>query len=253
MQGIAGLALPGGVAAGHRAPARRAHRRPRVVGDPLPGGAGRPRAGRRARARHPRRDRRRHLHRARRAARCCGGPARPRRCRRSPPEHDIDLAQSYAYSNGDEDVPFLRTVGRPRALNPEPGLAAAARDDAAGRSRGSGRAAGPGAGEVARTVGRRRRHARRLRHRARRSARSAAPAATAVDLGIALGGELGTALAGVRLDVARRRAPGAARPAVFLFNHQSQLDVLVARRSCCAAASPGVAKKEAGATTRLRR
>jgi len=33
-------------------------------------------------------------------------------------EHGIDLGQSYAYSNGDEDVPFLRTVGRPRALNP---------------------------------------------------------------------------------------------------------------------------------------
>src|SRR4051794_33693596 len=32
--------------------------------------------------------------------------------------HDVDLAQSFAYSNGDEDVPFLRTVGRPRALNP---------------------------------------------------------------------------------------------------------------------------------------
>ena len=33
-------------------------------------------------------------------------------------EHGIDLPQSYAYSNGNEDVPFLRTVGRPRAVNP---------------------------------------------------------------------------------------------------------------------------------------
>ena len=41
--------------------------------------------------------------------------------------HDIDLAQSYAYSNGDEDVPFLRTVGRARALNPGKGLVTAAR------------------------------------------------------------------------------------------------------------------------------
>src|SRR5918998_2212134 len=42
-------------------------------------------------------------------------------------EHGIDLAQSFAYSNGDEDVPFLRTVGRARALNPGRGLASAAR------------------------------------------------------------------------------------------------------------------------------
>ena len=39
------------------------------------------------------------------------------------PRHGIDLEASYAYSNGTEDVPFLSTVGRARALNPEPGLA----------------------------------------------------------------------------------------------------------------------------------
>src|SRR5260221_2351322 len=42
-------------------------------------------------------------------------------------EHEIDLAESYAYSNGDEDVPFLRTAGRPRAVNPGHHLAEAAR------------------------------------------------------------------------------------------------------------------------------
>ena len=39
------------------------------------------------------------------------------------PQHGVDLELSYAYSNGTEDVPFLSTVGRARALNPEPGLA----------------------------------------------------------------------------------------------------------------------------------
>ena len=39
------------------------------------------------------------------------------------PRHGIDLEASFAYSNGTEDVPFLSTVGRARALNPEPGLA----------------------------------------------------------------------------------------------------------------------------------
>ena len=42
-------------------------------------------------------------------------------------EHDIDLAESYAYSNGDEDVPFLQTAGRARAINPGRELEKAAR------------------------------------------------------------------------------------------------------------------------------
>src|SRR5215510_4990363 len=42
-------------------------------------------------------------------------------------KHGIDLQQSYAYSNGDEDVPFLRTAGRSRAINPGRHLAEAAR------------------------------------------------------------------------------------------------------------------------------
>src|SRR5499427_1672852 len=42
-------------------------------------------------------------------------------------KHGIDLAQSYAYSNGDEDVPFLRPGGRARAINPGRHLAEAAR------------------------------------------------------------------------------------------------------------------------------
>lgn len=41
-------------------------------------------------------------------------------------EHDIDLAASYAYGNGYEDVAFLSSVGNPRALNPHPGLRRAA-------------------------------------------------------------------------------------------------------------------------------
>jgi hypothetical protein len=64
----------------------------------------------------------------------------------------------------------------------------------------------------------------------------------AVDLGITLGGELGSALAGVRLDV-RGAEHLAIRPAVFLFNHQSQLDVLILAR-LLRGGFTGVAKKE---------
>src|SRR5215472_5646452 len=65
-------------------------------------------------------------------------------------EHGIDLAESYAYSNGDEDVPFLQAAGRARAINPGRHLAEAARHYgwpvARFRSRGTG------VSDIARTV-----------------------------------------------------------------------------------------------------
>ena len=219
------LALPRGVAAGDRAPAGRPHRRPGLVGDPLPGRARGPRHGRRAHPGLAGRDRGRHLHRPARRPAALAGRQGGRPCGPSPHEHDIDLARSYAYSNGDEDVPFLRTVGRARALNPGSGLVAAARhyswpiarfrrprprraaETSPARwpaSAGCSAASRPGMAIGALSGSRR----------------------EAVDLGITLGGELGSALAGVRLDV-QGAEHLATRPAVFLFNHQSQLDVLV--------------------------
>ena len=41
-------------------------------------------------------------------------------------EHGVDLTVSYAYGNGDEDVPFLGSVGNPHPLNPHTGLVVAA-------------------------------------------------------------------------------------------------------------------------------
>ncbi|HXF30739.1 MAG TPA: HAD-IB family hydrolase [Solirubrobacterales bacterium] len=42
-------------------------------------------------------------------------------------KHDIDLAASYAYSDSESDLPMLRAVGNPVAVNPDPPLAAIAR------------------------------------------------------------------------------------------------------------------------------
>jgi len=64
----------------------------------------------------------------------------------------------------------------------------------------------------------------------------------AVDLGTTLGGELGSVLGGVRLDVYGSEHL-ATRPAVFLFNHQSQLDVLILAK-LLRGGFTGVAKKE---------
>jgi HAD superfamily hydrolase (TIGR01490 family) len=138
-------------------------------------------------------------------------------------EHGIDLARSYAYSNGDEDVPFLETVGNPRPVNPDGKLAriAAERGWPARRFQPRGRA---GLGNVARTaalyagmfwgggagmtIG--------LLNGSRRKA---------LDLATGLSSDLGLGLAGIDVNVQGGQHLVSHRPAVFIFNHQSQLDV----------------------------
>src|SRR5215510_2909012 len=155
-------------------------------------------------------------------------------------KHDVDLAESYAYSNGDEDVPFLQTVGRARALNPGRELEKAARHYGwpVARFRSRGR---PGVTDLARTVGG---LAGMLGGFATGAALGAMTGSRreAVDLGTTFAGELGSMLAGVRLEVYGGEHL-AARPAVFLFNHQSQLDVLILAK-LLRGGFTGVAKKE---------
>jgi hypothetical protein len=43
--------------------------------------------------------------------------------------HGIDLAASYAYSDSLSDLPMLRAVGNPVAVNPDPPLAAIANEE----------------------------------------------------------------------------------------------------------------------------
>ncbi|MGH3612958.1 MAG: HAD-IB family hydrolase [Pseudonocardia sp.] len=158
------------------------------------------------------------------------------------PEHGVELAQSYAYSNGVEDVPFLEAAGRARALNPGAGLAAVAVANGwpVARFRPRGR---PGVAEVVRTVagvaamltG----FGTGLALGTLKGSRRAG-----IDLGITLAGDLGAALAGVRLNVRGAENLLAQRPAVFLFNHQSQLDVLILAK-LLRGGFTAVAKKEA--------
>jgi len=153
------------------------------------------------------------------------GPGKAQAVRDFAAGRGLDLAESYAYGNGREDVPYLETVGRPRPLNPDVGLTAAAlargwpiarlqrvnrltpvtvaRTAASFAGLGVGVAAGLGMG---------------LLNRDRR---------TALSVAAAIASELSFAAAGVRLDVVGQDNLWRSRPAVFLFNHQSQLDVLV--------------------------
>ena len=137
-------------------------------------------------------------------------------------------------------MPFLRTVGRARAVNPGRGLAMAARHYGwpVARFRSRGR---PGAADIARTAA----GLTGLFGGFAAGLVLGAPTGSrreAVNLGITLAGELGSVLAGVRLDVTGAEHL-AARPAVFLFNHQSQLDVLILAK-LLRGGFTGVAKKE---------
>lgn len=140
-------------------------------------------------------------------------------------EYGIDLVESFTYSNGGEDVPFLSTSGNPRPLNPDSDLerVAAERDWPVSRlgvrhrhspenivrslaaygSVAAGVALGAGLGFI---------------NRDRR---------TALGIAATVGSGLGLAAAGVELDVWGEDNLWAQRPAVFVFNHQSQLDVLI--------------------------
>ena len=140
-------------------------------------------------------------------------------------DHDIALAASYAYSNGNEDVDFLSQVGHPAATTPEDGLREHATERGWPvldfRSRGlpslptivrsaaamGGILTGIGTGAVFGLLNGSRR--------------------TAISSIMALSSEYSLALAGVHVETIGEQHVWEQRPAVFLFNHQSQLDVFV--------------------------
>jgi putative phosphoserine phosphatase/1-acylglycerol-3-phosphate O-acyltransferase len=156
--------------------------------------------------------------------------------------NNIDRQASYAYANGAEDVPFLASVGNPSALNPHPGLDTAARSQ----------------GWPVLTL-------RDPRQPGLRALLGTAAAMAAFNTGMGLGFAIGTlrrdpelglnaaiplacdgalALAGVRLNIVGESNLWAQRPAVFVGNHQSSLDVLIVG-SLVRRDLTGVAKKEA--------
>ena len=121
--------LQGGARDRLGAPGRRPsrlHRHRRLAG------AGRV-AGGRARAR--RRDRHalggqgRRLHRPPGGAVHLPRTGRPRRFASWPRQEGIDLAESYAYSDSESDLPMLRAVGHPVVVNPDRELGRLARDE----------------------------------------------------------------------------------------------------------------------------
>jgi putative phosphoserine phosphatase/1-acylglycerol-3-phosphate O-acyltransferase len=155
--------------------------------------------------------------------------------------HGIDLEESYFYTDSDEDLPLLAIVGKPRPTNPNGRL----REIAVKRgwpmrnftSRGT-----PGATEILRTslaVG-----------GLLPSVLLGLPAflldgswRRTINVAASVWGEIGTAIAGVDVQVQGEGHLWSHRPAVFIFNHQSAIDMLLLckllRRDFI-----GIAKKE---------
>lgn len=144
-------------------------------------------------------------------------------------EHGVDLAASHGYGDAADDVPFLEVCGNPCAVRPGSALEAAARERGWDVLRLE-RRAGSGPVTAARSV----------------AAWNAVVAGVGAGLGLGLGvggldrreaAEFGMAvasracleLAGVRISLQGGAHLGV-RPAVFLFNHQSWLDVAVMAR-----------------------
>ncbi|WP_327115837.1 HAD-IB family hydrolase [Nocardia sp. NBC_01730] len=144
--------------------------------------------------------------------------------RRFATANGIELAHSYGYSNGESDIPLLSLVGNSIAVNPDRRLSAVAG----------------------------RRGWRVLRLRPRCTAEPHRIARTALGLLAILGAAAAAAVcslrrdrqsaidrmyvwvstaalgcAGVRVRIAGSEHTRAHRPAVFIFNHQSQIDALI--------------------------
>ncbi len=137
----------------------------------------------------------------------------------------VDLKDCYFYSDGFEDLPLLDAVGYPRPLNPDSSLASTARRrDWLTRSFDSRGI--PGMREVVRTG---------LVYGAFFSAAlQILPTwflnqsrRDAVNLAVTTWGEFGSALAGIKVRINGEQHLWEERPAVFLFNHQSAIDVLI--------------------------
>ncbi|MEN8159918.1 MAG: HAD-IB family hydrolase [Myxococcota bacterium] len=140
-------------------------------------------------------------------------------------EEGIDLAESFFYTDSAEDLPLLEAVGQPRPLNPSARLAGVAHDRGwpIRRFRSRGR---PSFEAVARTAAS---YASlvpslwagagvALANRSRRDG---------VNVAVSTWSEIATALAGIELEVEGEEHLWSHRPAVFIFNHQSQVDALL--------------------------
>ncbi|KWX57412.1 HAD-IB family hydrolase/lysophospholipid acyltransferase family protein [Mycobacterium sp. NAZ190054] len=156
------------------------------------------------------------------------GPGKARAVQEFAADHGIDLAKSYFYADGDEDVALMYLVGNPRPTNPAGKMAAVAAKRGWPILRFSSRSGSSPASQVRTAVG----------------VASMVPiAAGAVGIGLltrskrtgvnfftSMFGRTLLDTIGIELQVLGRENLTAQRPAVFIFNHRNQADPLIAGR-----------------------
>ncbi|MEU2004768.1 HAD-IB family hydrolase [Rhodococcus sp. NPDC019627] len=177
------------------------------------------------------------------------GPAKAEAVCTYAQQHGADLKSSFAYSNGAEDLPMLTSVGHPVALNPDRKLAATARKNGWPSVNLRPPQSGNDPVSIARTT---------TAIGALMGAAAFGVSAglvtrnrqTAANLVGSFGPDIALAICGIELRVSGKENAEAARPAVFMFNHQSSLDMLVVG-SVIRHDVTGVAKKEAARDPRF--
>lgn len=176
------------------------------------------------------------------AGRPLWGPGKVAAVRSFAAENGLDLAQSYAYANGDEDVALLNAVGYPRAVNPQPRLAEAAAKHSWPVLRFSAQRTRPNLQRAARTAAMYGSLfasagtgivAGALNHDRRRG----------VDLATSLFGDTAAAFGDITVEISGQENT-TQRPAVFLINHQSALIDLLVTTRVLRSGFTAVAKKE---------
>lgn len=171
----------------------------------------------------------------------CWGEGKAFAAREFTRNHEIDLAKSYFYTDSAEDLPLLEMVGYPRPMNPDIKLSGIAyqREWPIYRFNDDNR---PGLSNFVRTG---------------LTLASLVPAALGglltgastlswkdgINNMIAMVGDLGTAIAGISVIVKNEENIWDYRPAVFLFNHQSNADLFIVAKLLRRDVT-GVAKKE---------
>ncbi|MEM6817513.1 MAG: HAD-IB family hydrolase [Pseudomonadota bacterium] len=171
----------------------------------------------------------------------CFGPGKVTAAERLAEQTGIDLDKSYFYSDSSDDLPLLERVGQPRPLNPNPQLVEEAENRGWPVRRFASRGR-PRPTDLLRTVaatgsmvpsflaG--------LPIWALTGSRNAAQNFT-----MSLFADVASALIGLNLEVTGEHNLWIQRPAVFVFNHQSQADVVIMARLLRRDVA-GVGKKE---------
>jgi len=154
------------------------------------------------------------------------GETKAERAQQFAKEHDIDLAKSYFYADGDEDVALMHLVGHPRPTNPRQGLATVAKRRGWPVLRFQSRAKLVTTDRIRNIVG--------LSTMVPAAAGGLAVGVVSrrrrrgVDFFIERWLDALFTSCGVTFDVQGEENLWAQRPAMFIFNHRNNVDVLMA-------------------------